>query len=156
MVSELSRILSRKETEQVWVHVNACTSVTSNSLWPMDYTVDRILQTRVLEWVAFPFSRGSSNPGTEPRSPLLQADSLPAESQGKPKNAGVGSLSFLQWIFLTQESNQGLLHCRWILHQLSYQGSPENYYSKYQRYAHCSGYMPFLYSYLHFQWQIIV
>ena len=29
----------------------------------------------------------------------------------------------LQWIFLTQESNQGLLHCRRILYQLSYQGS---------------------------------
>ena len=50
-------------------------------------------------------------------------DSLPAEPQGKPKNPGVGSLS-LQWIFPTQELNQGLLHCRWILYQLSYQGSP--------------------------------
>ena len=39
-------------------------------------------------------------------------------------NAGVGSLSFLQGIFLTQELNQGLLHCRQILYQLSYQGSP--------------------------------
>ena len=29
---------------------------------PMDYTVNRILQARVLEWVAFPFSRGSSQP----------------------------------------------------------------------------------------------
>ena len=35
----------------------------------------------------------------------------------------VGSLSLLQGIFPTQESNQGLLHCRWILYQLSYQGS---------------------------------
>ena len=34
----------------------------------------------------------------------------------------MGSLSLLQWIFLTQESNQGLQHCRWILYQLSYQG----------------------------------
>ena len=32
----------------------------------------------------------------EPRSPALQADSLPAEPQGKPKNTGVGSLSLLQ------------------------------------------------------------
>ena len=46
---------------------------------------------------------------------------LPAEPQGKPKNAGVGSLSLLQWIFLTQKLNWGLLHCRWILYQLSYQ-----------------------------------
>ena len=71
----------------------------------MDYTVHGILQARILEWVAFPFSRGSSNSGIEPRPPGLQADSLPAEPQGKPRNTGVGSLSFLQWIFPTQESN---------------------------------------------------
>ena len=41
----------------------------------------------------------------ELRSPALQADSLPAEPQGKPKNTGVGSPSLLQWIFLTQELN---------------------------------------------------
>ena len=58
----------------------------------------------------------------EPRSPTLQAESLPAKPQGKPKNTGVGSLSLLHWIFPAQESNQGLLHCRWILYQLSYQG----------------------------------
>ena len=36
----------------------------------------------------------------------------------------MGSLSILQGIFLTQESNQALLHYRWIVYQLSYQGSP--------------------------------
>ena len=41
----------------------------------------------------------------EPRSPTLQADSLPAETLGKSKNTWVDSLSFLQWIFLTQELN---------------------------------------------------
>ena len=87
---------------------------------PMDYTVHGILQTRTLEWAAIPFSRGSS----KPRSPSLQADSFPAEPPGKPKNTGVSRLSLLQWIFLTQESNGGLLHCRRILYQLSYQGSP--------------------------------
>ena len=35
------------------------------------------------------------NPGIEPRAPALQADSLPAEPQGKPKNTGVGSHSLL-------------------------------------------------------------
>ena len=54
------------------------------------------------------------NPGIEPRSPTLQADSLPAEPQGKPENTAVGSLSLLQRIFLTQKSNWGLLHCRWF------------------------------------------
>ena len=37
-------------------------------------------------------------------------------------------LSLLQRIFWNQESNRGLLHCRWILYQLSYQESPINYY----------------------------
>ena len=64
------------------------------------------------------------NLGIEPRFPALQADSLPAESQGKPKNTGVGSLCLLQGIFPTQELNQDLLNCRRILYQLSYQGSP--------------------------------
>ena len=40
----------------------------------------------------------------------MQTDSLPAEPQGKPKNIGVGSLSLLQGIFPTQESNSHLLH----------------------------------------------
>ena len=123
----------------------------------------------ILEWVAFPFSRGSSqprdgtqvshiaggfftswatreaqeywsgwpipspgdlpNPGIKPRAPALQVDPLPAEPPGKPKNTGVGGLSLLQWIFSTQESNPGLLHCRWILCQLSYQGSLESTYT---------------------------
>ena len=52
---------------------------------PMDYTIHEILQPRILEWVAFPFFR-ESNPGIEPRSPALWADSLPAEPQGKPNN----------------------------------------------------------------------
>ena len=51
-------------------------------------------------------------------------DSLPAEPQGKPKDTRVGSLSLLQQIFLTQELNQCLQHCRQILYQLSYEGSP--------------------------------
>ena len=42
------------------------------------------------------------------------------------QKTGVGSCSLLQQIFLTQKSNQGLLHCRQILYQLSYQGSPWN------------------------------
>ena len=62
-----------------------------------------------------PSSGGSSQPGTKPRSPTLQVDSLPSEPPGKPMNTGVGSLSPLQGIFLTQDSNQGLLHCRQIV-----------------------------------------
>ena len=44
---------------------------------------------------------------------------------GSPgKNTGVGSLSLLQRIFLTQGLNPGLLRCRHFLYHLSYQGSP--------------------------------
>ena len=82
---------------------------------PMDYTVHGILQARMLDWVALPNSQE-----IESRSPALQADSLPAEPQEKPRNTGVGSLSLLQEIFLTQESTWGLLHCRQILYQLNY------------------------------------
>ena len=52
---------------------------------PIDYTVHGILQGRILEWVAFPFSRGSSRP---------------------------------------RDQTQVSQHCRWILYQLSHQGSP--------------------------------
>ena len=75
---------------------------------PMDYTVPGILL----------------KPGVKHRSPALQVDSLPAEPPGKPNNTGVGSLSLPQGIFPSQESNWGLLCCRQILYQLSYQGSP--------------------------------
>ena len=42
------------------------------------------LQVRRLEWVAIPFSRGLPEPGTEPRSPALPADSLLSQPPGKP------------------------------------------------------------------------
>ena len=46
----------------------------------------------------------------------------PWDSPGQ--NTGVGSLFLLQGIFPTQGSNPDLLHCRWILYQLSHQESP--------------------------------
>ena len=87
---------------------------------PWTHTVHGILQARILDWVAYSFSSDLPNPGIKPSSPSLQVDSLPAEPQGKPKNTGFGSLSIVQWIFLTQKLNWGLLHCRQILYQLSY------------------------------------
>ena len=54
-----------------------------------------------------PWNSYLPNPVIEPRSPALQVDSLPAEPQGKPKNTGVGSLSLLQWIFLTHRIEPG-------------------------------------------------
>ena len=72
---------------------------------PMDYAVRGILQARTLEWVAFPFSRGSSRPRDRTEVSLIAGNSSPAEPQGKSKNTRVGSLSLLQGIFPTQESN---------------------------------------------------
>ena len=69
----------------------------------MDYTVHGILQARVLEWVAIPFSGDIPNSGIEPRSPALQADSLPAEPPGKPK--------ILEWVaypFSSRSSRPGI------------------------------------------------
>ena len=64
-------------------------SVMSDSCDPMDYilpgsSLQVILQAIVLEWVAIPFSRESFWPRVEPRSPALQAGSLPSEPQGSP------------------------------------------------------------------------
>ena len=51
---------------------------------PPGSSVHGILQARILEWVAIPFSRGSSHPGIKFTSPALQTDSLPSEPIGKP------------------------------------------------------------------------
>ena len=50
---------------------------------PVDYTLHGIFPARILEWVAFLFSRGSSQPRD-----WTQEDSLPAEPQRKPKKTG--------------------------------------------------------------------
>ena len=100
-------------------------SVVSDSLQhhATPWTIQSMEFSRPEYCSGFPSPGDIPNPGIEPRSPTLQVDSLPAEPQGKPKNTGMGSLSLLQQVFLTQESNQGLLHCRRILYQLSNQGS---------------------------------
>ena len=51
---------------------------------PLDYTVHGILQARILELGSLSLLQGL-NSGIKPRSPALQADSLPAEPSGKPK-----------------------------------------------------------------------
>ena len=54
----------------------------------------------------------------------LQPHELHSSWNSPGQNTGVGSRFLLQRIFLTQGLNQGLSHCRWILYQLSHQGSP--------------------------------
>ena len=83
-----------------------------------------ILEARMLEWVAMPSSRGSSKPKDQTQISHIAGRFFTFWPTGKPKNTGVGRLSLLQEIFLTQESNWGLLYWRWILCQLSYQRSP--------------------------------
>ena len=72
---------------------------------PMDYTVHVIFQDRILE----PFHSPGDlpNPRIEPKSPASQVDSLPPEPPRKPKNTGMGTLSLLQAVFLTQEMELG-------------------------------------------------
>ena len=69
---------------------------------PMDYTVHGILQARILEWVAFPFSKAlpalampRHGKAAENFQNSLQVDSLPAEPPGKPKNTEMSSPSLL-------------------------------------------------------------
>ena len=103
-----------------------CCSVLSHSVMSYSSWPHRLQHTRFLcplgfsrqeYWSGFlcPPPGDLPNPGIKP---------LLAEPPRKPKNTGVGSLSLLQGIFLIQESNRGLLHCRQILYQLSYPGSP--------------------------------
>ena len=98
-------------------------SVMYDSLWPHGLYSPWNSLGQNTGVVAFPFSRGSSQPRDWTQVSCIAGSSLSAEPQGKPKNTGVGSLFLLQWIVPTQQSNQGVLRCRRILYQLSYQGS---------------------------------
>ena len=89
---------------------------------PMDYTVHRILQAKILEWVAFPFSSGSSQPRDQIQVSYIAGEFLTSWVTREALYTGVGILPLLQQIFPTQELNQGLLNCRQILYQLSCQG----------------------------------
>ena len=58
-------------------------------------------------------------------SDSLQLYGLYSSWSSPGQNTGVGSCSLLQGIFpSSQGSNPGLPHCRWVLYQLSHQGSP--------------------------------
>ena len=62
-------------------HVRLCSPIDCSS---PGSSVRGIFQARILEWIAIPISRRSSQPGDWTRSPPLQADSLPSEPWGKP------------------------------------------------------------------------
>ena len=82
---------------------------------------------RILEWIAYPFFRGSSLPrdriGVSCIAGRLFTSWANREANSPGQNTGVSSLSLLQRIFPIQGSNWGLPHCRQILYYLSHQGS---------------------------------
>ena len=96
----------------------------------MDYTVYGILQARILGWVAILFSRGSSQPRDRTQVSRIAGRFFTSWATGEAQIYWSGyPLSFLHGIFLTQELSWSLLHCRQILYQLSYQGSPDKSHS---------------------------
>ena len=66
----------------------------------------------------------SESEGHAIMSDSLRSHGLYCPWNSPGQNTGVGNLSLLQGIFLTQESNWGLLHWRRLLYQLIYQGCP--------------------------------
>ena len=81
-------------------------------------SIHGILQARILEWVVISFSGGSFQPRDRTQVSHLAGRFFTSLAIRNPKNTGVGSLSLLQRIFPTQESKQGLLHCKWIASSL--------------------------------------
>ena len=98
--------------------VSESCSVVSNSLQPHG-----LHQAKILEWIAFPFSRGSSQPRDQTQVSHIAGRFFTSWATKEAQEYWSGSLSLLQQILPTQESDQCLLHCRQILYQLSYQGS---------------------------------
>ena len=86
--------------------------------------VHGILQARILEWVAFPFSREPSQPRDRNQVPCIASGFFTNWTKREAQENWRGYLFLLQGIFPTQESNQGLLYYRQILYQLSYQEAP--------------------------------
>ena len=80
-------------------------SLVSDSLWPHGlyrlYILAWIIQAKILEWVAFPFSRGSSQPRDQIQVSLIAGRFFTSWATREAQEYGVGSLSLLQWILLT-------------------------------------------------------
>ena len=105
-----------------WKSGSVSCSVMSNSLWPHGlYRPPPGQNTRVSS--LFLLQRIFPTQGSNPVS-RITGRFFTSWATGKLKNTRVGSQSLPQGISPIQQSNRGLLHCRWILYQLSYQGSP--------------------------------
>ena len=99
---------------------------------PMDYTVHGILQARTLECVAIPFSRGFSQPRDWTQVSYIAGGFFTSIATREVQEYWSGQPIPSPGALLTQELNQGLLHCRRILYHLSYQGIPifRSYFKK--------------------------
>ena len=122
LIITLSALVGRGEPH--FSHCYFCWSFISGFLFC--YVLDHLCDHFIGKWSE---SRPVMSDPLQPYSPWF--------SPGQ--NTGVGSLSLLQGIFPTHESDQGLLHCRRILYQMSYQGSPRIlfywvFYFKYVQY----------------------
>ena len=92
-----------------------------------------ILQARILEWVAIPFSAAAAAAAKSLQLCPTLCNPMDCSLPGSSVH-GILQARVLKWVaypFSRGSSqlrelkvNQGLLHCRWILYQLSYQGSP--------------------------------
>ena len=71
---------------------------------PSGSSIHGVLQARILEWVAIPFSRDLPDPGIELRSPVLQADSLVSEPPGKSSVIMWPSNSTLRYMLKIDEN----------------------------------------------------
>ena len=90
---------------------------------------------RILEWVAYPFSKGSSRPRNQNQILHCRQILYQLSYQGSPKKAplSTGILQARYWSGLpcpppgnlpNPGIDPGVLHCRWILYHLSHQGNP--------------------------------
>ena len=97
----------------------------------LENPMDRGAWLAIVHWVANSWTQ-LSDYESESESHAVVSNSLQPHGLYSPwnspgQNTGVGSLSLLQWIFPTQESNQALLHCGQILYQVIYQEIPYIY-----------------------------
>ena len=88
----------RKSLSHLWLFVT-----------PWTIQIHQTLQARILE--PFPSPRDLPNPGIKPRSLALQADSLPAEPQGKPRLYKYGSVLLFSMYMLILISHYQDYHC---------------------------------------------
>ena len=104
--------------------------------WTVAYQAPPSMEfSRQEYWSGLPFPSAGNlpNPGIKPTSLTLQVILYQLIHQESPRKLEWVGYPFFQHIFLTQESNWDLMHCRYILYQLSYQGCPNSSVSLQQK-----------------------